>query len=134
MNQAHERVEVEVNFRRFFQAVEKFLHHHKDIEPSRVRDLPGHENELELFIIGKNLTLQKLTNIIKENINNYKDLDIEIQRLQLENEKLKIQNSKLKNMTTVIMYKEGIQYVSIFNAETRELELIKFNGQMICLN
>jgi hypothetical protein len=36
--------------------------------------------------------------------------------------------------TTVIKYINGIQYVSIFNRENKEMQLIKFDGKMINLN
>lgn len=54
---------------------EMFLHNHKDLIHSQVKDLPGHENEKELFLIGKQLSYAMLTNIIKNNINHYKQLD-----------------------------------------------------------
>jgi hypothetical protein len=51
--------------------LESFLHNHKDIRCNRVNDLIGHEKELELFLIGKNLSYQSLLNIINNNIHNY---------------------------------------------------------------
>ena len=52
---------------------EKFLHHHPLIQPNRVNDLEGHETEIELFLIGKNLSYDMLLKIIHENINTFKD-------------------------------------------------------------
>jgi hypothetical protein len=52
---------------------EKFLHHHPSIRPNRVNDLEGHEKEVELFLIGKELSYDMLLKIINDNINSYKD-------------------------------------------------------------
>lgn len=52
---------------------EKFLHHHPMIRPNRVNDLEGHEKEVELFLIGKELSYDMLLKIINDNINSYKD-------------------------------------------------------------
>ena len=35
---------------------ETFIKDHENIRGSKVNDLPGHENEMELFLIGKNLS------------------------------------------------------------------------------
>lgn len=56
---------------------EKFLHHHKDICINQVTDLHGHENEIELFLIGKNLTYKMILNIIKNNIKRFNEIDYE---------------------------------------------------------
>jgi hypothetical protein len=52
---------------------ENFLHRHPSIRPNRVNDLEGHEKEVELFLIGKELTYDMLLKIINDNINQYKD-------------------------------------------------------------
>ena len=52
---------------------EKFLHYHSKIRPNRINDLEGHEKEVELFLIGKDLTYDMLLQIINDNINYYKD-------------------------------------------------------------
>jgi hypothetical protein len=67
---------------------EQFLHHHDNIRINKVTDLIGHENENELFLIGKNLTYQILLNIINKNIKNY---NYSIGELLKENELLKYQ-------------------------------------------
>jgi hypothetical protein len=54
---------------------ESFLHSHKDIRLNRVTDLEGHENENELFLIGRNLSYGILTNVIKSNIKLFNDVD-----------------------------------------------------------
>jgi hypothetical protein len=47
---------------------ETFIKEHELIRVNKVKDLPGHESELELFLIGKNLTYQTLLNIVNNNI------------------------------------------------------------------
>jgi len=74
---------------------ERFLHKHKDIRPSIVKDLIGHEKENELFLIDKDLSYTKLLEIIKLNINDY-DCFSKIRCLNLENENLKLENENLK--------------------------------------
>ena len=52
---------------------EKFLHSHPTIRPTRVNNLEGHEKEVEIFLIGKELSYDMLLQIINENINQFKD-------------------------------------------------------------
>ena len=52
---------------------EKFLHHYDKIRENRVTNLEGHEKEVELFLIGKELTYDILLQIINENIHKYND-------------------------------------------------------------
>jgi phage anti-repressor protein len=56
---------------------ENFLHNHDKIKFSRVSDLLNHENERELFLIGKNLSYKTLLDIINMNIKQYNEFDIE---------------------------------------------------------
>ena len=67
---------------------ESFVHNHENIRTNKVNDLPGHETELELFLIGKNLSYQTLLNIINNNIKYFNNNDTN--KLELEIEKLKI--------------------------------------------
>ena len=64
---------------------ENFLHNHAQIRGNRVTDYPKHEKELELFLVGKNLSYQTLTNIIAKNIKIYA---CDVKQLVNENEKL----------------------------------------------
>ena len=71
---------------------ESYIHNHKPIRNNRVRDLEGHENELELFLIGKELTYQMILDAINSQIDNYQEssthkLELEIEKLKLELEK-----------------------------------------------
>jgi phage anti-repressor protein len=56
---------------------ENFLHNHDKIKFSRVSDLKGHENERELFLIGKKLSYKTLLDVINMNIKLYNEFDIE---------------------------------------------------------
>ncbi len=75
---------------------ETFLHTHKDIHPNNVTNLPGHENEKELFLIGTTLTYQMLIKIIENNIDNHnytvKELLLEIENLKLKQTSTQINN------------------------------------------
>ena len=74
---------------------ETFIKEHDNIRPSKVTDLPGHESELELFLIGKNLSYKTLLNTVNKNIQNYNGnlLVDEIRKLELELEILKIREN-----------------------------------------
>ena len=69
---------------------ETFLHSHPDIKPYMIKDLKGHEGEKELFLVGGELSYNKIINIINSNIHNYNNYNNEIEKLQLENENLKL--------------------------------------------
>jgi phage anti-repressor protein len=56
---------------------ENFLHGHEKIKHNRVTDLLNHENERELFLIGKNLSYKTLLDIINRNIKHYNEFDFE---------------------------------------------------------
>jgi hypothetical protein len=65
---------------------ESFIHN--KLRTNRVRDLPNHETELELFLIGKDLTYQQVLKLINSNLDNFDGNDIN--KLELENEQLKL--------------------------------------------
>jgi prophage antirepressor-like protein len=69
---------------------ESFLHNHENIKYNKVTTLEGHENEKELFLIGKDLSYATLINIITSNINNFNEYnETEYEKLQHENDVLK---------------------------------------------
>lgn len=68
---------------------ESCIHNHKLIRSNRVRDLEGHENELELFLIGKELSYQMILDAINSQIDNFQESST--YKLELELEKLKLQ-------------------------------------------
>ncbi len=73
---------------------ESFIHTHKDINYNRYSKLPGHENEHELFLIGKHLTYQMVLNVIRQNISTFM---FSVRELLKENELLKL---KLQSPST----------------------------------
>ena len=75
---------------------ESYIHNHKSIRINRVRDLQGHENELELFLIGKELTYQMILDTINSQIDNYQESST--YKLELEIEKLKLELQKKDNI------------------------------------
>jgi hypothetical protein len=70
---------------------EKFLHHHSEIHPHKVKNLKGHETEHELFMMGNELTYQRLIQIIEAGITTFNNPIIENERLKLEIEQLRSQ-------------------------------------------
>jgi phage anti-repressor protein len=75
---------------------ENFLHNHKDIKNNRVKDLPNHENDKELFLIGKDLSYTTLKNIIEQNIKYYNDINLEYEKSKLQNETSELEIKKLQ--------------------------------------
>lgn len=102
---------------------ESFLHNHDSIRLNKVKDLEGHTNENELFLIGKNLIYQTIINIIVNNIKYFNDTDNEIQKLNLEVERLTLlSNSKTNNDNTNELIKELINSNKILSNKIDNLE------------
>jgi prophage antirepressor-like protein len=70
---------------------EHFLHSHSIIKPNIVKNLPNHDSENELFLIGGNLTYKVLSKIVNDNIDNY---NYKVNELLLEIENLKFKNQE----------------------------------------
>ena len=70
---------------------EYFLHSHSIIKPNIVKNLPNHDSENELFLIGGNLTYKILSKIVNDNIDNY---NYKVNELLLEIENLKFKNQE----------------------------------------
>jgi phage anti-repressor protein len=68
---------------------EKYIHHHPEIHPHQVKNLKGHEMEQELFMMGGELTYQRLIHIIETSIMNYNNPVAENERLKLEIDQLR---------------------------------------------
>ena len=77
---------------------ERFLH--QRLNGYRYKELSGHENENELFLVGEELSYSYIIKLIQDNIRNYNDDLLEVQSLNLEVELLKIENQKLKLKNT----------------------------------
>ena len=98
---------------------ESFIHSHDKIRFNKVQDLPNHEKEKELFLIGKELSYEYLIQIINENLKYYDDYnDQYIEKLLSEIEVLKniITNSKIESTNNI-----RIQDLSINNEQFEKL-------------
>uniref|UniRef100_A0A6C0JQR0 MSV199 domain-containing protein n=1 Tax=viral metagenome TaxID=1070528 RepID=A0A6C0JQR0_9ZZZZ len=71
---------------------ESFLHNHSDIRFNQVKSLPNHEQENELFLIGKNLSYRTLLHIINTNINRFNEIDYNDIRIDIESIKSLLTN------------------------------------------
>jgi len=85
---------------------ESFIHNHENIRPNRVTNLERHTNERELFLIGRNLTYQMISNIINNNIQYFdsvstKQVELENEKLKLTTKQMELENEKLKLMTNL---------------------------------
>jgi prophage antirepressor-like protein len=80
---------------------ESFIHNHESIRLNRVNNLPGHENENELFLVGHNLSYQMVLKLIDSNIKNY---NYSVNELLKENEILQIKlQSNQNNMNNELL-------------------------------
>lgn len=68
---------------------ETFIKDHDSIRPNKCKTLEGHEKELELIHIGKNLSYETLINIINSNLK-YFNNNNDTRKLELENERLQL--------------------------------------------
>jgi len=106
---------------------ESFLHHHETIRPNRITDLKGHENENELFLIGKNLTYQMLLNIITNNINYFNGNDNSKLELEVQKLKLMLEMKETSNENPVLL--ELLNLVKTLSNKVDNLE--KINKQLL---
>lgn len=67
---------------------ESYIHNHQKIRCNQVKDMEKHENEHELFLVGKKLTYQILLDVINSQIDNYQEYGTK--KIELEIEKLKV--------------------------------------------
>jgi hypothetical protein len=81
---------------------ESFLHNHEQIRGNKVKDLPGHESELELFLIGKHLSYQTVLNIIQNNLKYFNDINTHHLELEIEQLKLMIEMKQTQNENPLI--------------------------------
>ena len=102
---------------------ETFIKDNEKISPSNVKDLPGHENETELFLIGKNLSYKTLLNIVNNNVKYFNDNNQEIEKLKLELEILKLkENSPQISNNDDENIKELLKIVNTLNRKIDNLE------------
>ena len=74
---------------------ESYIHNNPKIRCNQIRDMPGHENEHELFLVGKHLTYQILLEVINSQLDNYQEHGTK--KLELEIEKLKLMTNDGNN-------------------------------------
>jgi hypothetical protein len=88
---------------------EFFLHNHENIRLHKVCDFEGHENERELFRIGKGLTYKSLLHIISTNLKKYNEhSEAEIDKLQMEVDMLRsVLNPQSKPLTNSLVVPEN---------------------------
>ena len=101
---------------------ETFIKEHDSVRRNRVTDLPGHETELELFLIGRNLSYPALLDIINNNVkyfnnNDTHKLELEIQQLKLM---LEMKTSNNDNM----LINEMLQTVKQMSCKIDNLETV----------
>jgi hypothetical protein len=108
---------------------ESFIHNHENIRLNKITDLHNHENEMELFIIGKNLSYQMLLNIINNNIKYFNDYN---HNLELENENLKLMIQMKESNNDNILVAEFIKHVKLVNNLSNKIDSIeKINKEII---
>lgn len=108
---------------------ETFIKDHDSIRPNKCKTLEGHEKELELILIGKNLSYQTLINIINSNIK-YFNNNNDTRKLELENERLQLLiQMKSENNDNAVLYdisqtmkQLGTRLDNIERTYTKELE------------
>ena len=112
---------------------ETYIKEHDLIRPNKVCDLNGHETEMELFLIGKNLTYSALINIINNNIKYFNDNNTT--KLELEVEQLKTLVELKNNDNENLLIHELIKTVNSLSNKVNSLEksnqeiLNKLNSQ-----
>jgi len=104
---------------------ETFIKEHDLIRRNRVNDLPGHETELELFLIGKNLSYHTLLDIVNNNIKYFNDNDTH--KLELEIQQLKLMlEMKTSNNDNVLIH-ELLQTVKQLSCKIDNLEMVNLD-------
>ena len=99
---------------------ETFIKEHELVRGSRVRDLKGHEKELELFFIGKNLSYHTLLQIINGNLKFFNDTNNV--KLELENEQLKLMLEMQNTNNEIPMMQELLQTMKQMSSKIDHLE------------
>jgi hypothetical protein len=112
--------------------LESFLHNHESIRLNRVNNLPGHENENELFLVGNNLTYQMILKLIDSSIKNY---NYSVNELLKENEMLQIKLQSNQNNINNDLLSELLKTIHLLSKKVDALEqtnqeiLHKLNSQ-----
>jgi hypothetical protein len=106
---------------------ENFLH--SCLSAYRYKQLVGHENETELFLVGEELSYSYILDLVKENIVKYNDDQMEVNKYLLEIEKLKIENENLR-----LSLNQNPEHISISNLKTELLSCIREEFRQLRVN
>ena len=104
---------------------ETFIKEHELVRRNRVNDLPGHETELELFLIGKNLSYQTLLDIISTNIKYFNNSDTH--KLELEVQQLKLMLEMKTSNNDNMIIQELLQSVKQLSSKIDNLEKVNLD-------
>ena len=100
---------------------ESFIHNHENVRLNKVTNLANHENENELFMIGKDLPYKMLLSIINNNLKYFNSINAE---LQLENENLKMMLEMKETNNENIFVKELLKAVKQLSNKIDSVEKI----------
>ena len=104
---------------------ESFIHNHKNIRFNKTSTLISHERENELFLIGRELTMQMILAVIDENIHTF---NYTVSELLRENEllqcRLEMQSSSHHSSESITerMLRELVQSNQLLSAKMDNLE------------
>ena len=101
---------------------ETFIKDHDMIRPNKYKTLEGHETELELFLVGKNLSYQTLLNIINTNIKYFNDNDTGKLAFEIEHLKLLLETKNNNSGSEAI--NELVRTVKQLNSKIDRLESV----------
>ena len=106
---------------------ETFIHKHEYVRINQVNDLPGHDDERELFLIGKRLSYKTLLNVINNNLKYFNNNDTN--KLELEIEQLKLMLEMKTTNNDNLLIQELVQSVKQLSCQINNLE--KTNQEMM---
>jgi hypothetical protein len=101
---------------------EKYLHRHPEIHPHQVKNLDGHEKEQELFMMGGELTYQRLLQIIETGMIPFNNPVVENERLKLENEQLRSQSTTQSSQVDQSIMQEILKINQLLLQKVQTLE------------
>jgi len=105
---------------------ESFIHNHENVRLNKVTNLANHENENELFLIGKDLPYTMLLRIINNNLKYFNSHNGD---LQLENENLKMMLEMKETNNENIFVKELLKAVKQLSNKIDSVE--KMNKEIL---
>ena len=105
---------------------ESFIHNHENVRLNKITNLVNHENENELFMIGKDLPYSMLLKIINNNLKYFNSINAELQR---ENENLKMMLEMKETNNENIFVKELLKAVKQLSNKIDSVE--KMNKEII---